>query len=108
MRTLLRLVDRDLGYPARLEGDGGGARGEDPAERDRRFWLRRFLWAALFSVPVFFLAMVRTGIAWTHPLYHPRPPLTLDIVPSSPFPGVHMHAFACVCAVCHSEDAPWE
>ena len=59
VRTLLRLIDRDLGYPARLEEEGGDADGmDDPAERDRRFWLRRFLWAALFSVPTFFLAMV--------------------------------------------------
>ncbi len=59
VRTLLRLIDHDLGYPARLEdeneGDNGG---EDPAERDRRFWLRRFCWAALFAVPTFLLAMV--------------------------------------------------
>ncbi len=59
VRTLLRLIDRDLGYPARLEEEGGDAdEMDDPAERDRRFWLRRFLWAALFSVPTFFLAMV--------------------------------------------------
>jgi len=72
VRTLLRLVDQDLGYPARLEGDGGGAGGEDPAERDRRFWLRRFLWAALFSVPVFFLAMVFPYVPGLKAVVHPR------------------------------------
>jgi hypothetical protein len=64
VRTLLRLVENDLGYPARLEdGDesGGGGGGGDAAEADRRFWLRRFAWGALFAVPTFLLAMVR----WT-------------------------------------------
>ena len=58
VRTLLRLVDQDLGYPARLEADvdDGGIR--DPSEADRRFWLCRFCWGALLAVPTFFLAMV--------------------------------------------------
>ena len=37
----------------------GDSQGEDPATADRRFWLRRFTWAALFAVPTFLLAMVR-------------------------------------------------
>jgi hypothetical protein len=65
VRTLLRLVENDLGYPARLDdgddsgGGGGGGGGNDAAEVDRRFWLRRFAWGALFAVPTFLLAMVR-------------------------------------------------
>ena len=43
VRTLLRLVEQDLGYPARLQEEEGGSSGEDPSEKDRRFWLRRFL-----------------------------------------------------------------
>lgn len=58
VRTLLRLVDRDLGYPARLEGDLDSGGGGDPSEADRRFWLCRFCWGALLAVPTFFLAMV--------------------------------------------------
>lgn len=67
MRTLLQLVENDLGYPARLEdgdegGGGSGGGGNDAAEADRRFWLRRFAWGALFAVPTFLLAMVRWDV----------------------------------------------
>ena len=40
-------------------GGGGGSSSNDAAEADRRFWLRRFVWGALFAVPTFLLAMVR-------------------------------------------------
>lgn len=81
VRTLLRLIDHDLGYPARLEDENeGDNKGEDPAERDRRFWLRRFCWAALFAVPTFLLAMVRECSQGTpvspcvaHPVPNPEP-----------------------------------
>ena len=59
VRTLLRLIDSDLGYPTRLDEDKeGDSQGEDPTTVDWRFWLRRFSWSALFAVPTFLLAMV--------------------------------------------------
>lgn len=58
VRTLLFLVDQDLGYPARLEGEDERDSREDPSKADRRFWLRRFAWGGLFAVPTFLLAMV--------------------------------------------------
>lgn len=77
VRTLLRLIQKDLGYHARLDEGGSGedystTAGGDPAERSRRFWLRRFLWAALFAVPTFLLTMVIPHVPGLKVITHTR------------------------------------
>ena len=56
-RTLLDIVE-GLGYEATLEEDDADE-GSNPAAAEKRYWLRKFCWSAVFSVPVFLLAMVR-------------------------------------------------
>lgn len=86
VRTLLRLIEKDLGYPARLDDgeDSSGGGGGDPAEADRRFWLRRFAWGALFAVPTFLLAMVRSAIKTSSLLTMTRSSLPKHVHERSP------------------------
>ncbi len=56
-RTLLQVVE-DLGYAAVLDEDAPDDMA-DPAAAEKLYWRRKTCWAALFTVPVFLLAMVR-------------------------------------------------
>ena len=57
-RFLLDIVE-DMGFEATLEDEATDV-DSNPAASEKRYWLRKFCWSLIFSVPLFLIAMVRT------------------------------------------------